>query len=255
MNPFKLMRAYLILLVLCIVFFFSCSKKEDYQTEPLSAYVNLQPGKSITYRLDSTVTINFGNAMQVNSYLEKITIDAAVTDNLDRPSYRVFRAITDINGTGPWLQQGTLLYTLTNNSFEVVENNFRYLKLTLPIKQDITWRGNRYLPTLPYYTKYEFSNDGNIAEWDYTYTELDESVNFNGATVPNVLTVVQIDDSTNYPVSVPAAYGSLNRSVEKYAKGIGLVYQELTMLEYQPPSAPHPGYKGFGVKRSMVAHN
>ena len=51
-------------------------------------------------------------------------------------------------------------------------------------------------------------------------------------------------------------YGSINHSVRKYAKGIGLVYEELTMWEYQPNPGAGTGYRtGFGVKRSVIEHN
>ena len=40
---------------------------------------------------------------------------------------------------------------------------------------------------------------------------------------------------------------------EFYAKGIGMVSQELVMWEYQPRNG---GYKvGFGVKHTMLNHN
>jgi hypothetical protein len=50
-------------------------------------------------------------------------------------------------------------------------------------------------------------------------------------------------------------YGIKSYGVDKYAKNIGLIYQELALWEYQP----NPGgaaYKiGFAVKRSIVEHN
>jgi hypothetical protein len=59
------------------------------------------------------------------------------------------------------------------------------------------------------------------------------------------------------PYSSELPFGRTNYSVEKYAKGIGLVYQEFLMWEYQPPNAANPtGARiGFGVKRSIIDHN
>jgi hypothetical protein len=44
-------------------------------------------------------------------------------------------------------------------------------------------------------------------------------------------------------------------SKEVYAKGLGLIYQELAMLEYQAPPVDRPGYRGFGIKRAIISHN
>lgn len=58
------------------------------------------------------------------------------------------------------------------------------------------------------------------------------------------------------PYTTDTKYGTTSYSVEKYAKGIGLIYQELLLWEYQPSTAGQGGYKiGFGVKRSMIDHN
>jgi hypothetical protein len=214
-----------------------------------------QPGKYITYRTDSTVYLNFGAVTKVNSYQEKFQVDAAFADNLGRPSYRVFRYIRDTAGTQAWKPQGTSFITPTANGIEVIENNLRFLKLAGTIKQDNTWKGNRYLPNSPYSAFYEFSNDINIADWDYTYKGVGETLILNGKSVINVITVEQINEGINAPVTAPGAYGYRNYSVEKYAKGIGLVFQQLIMWEYQPPTSPRTGYRGFGVKRSMIDHN
>jgi hypothetical protein len=52
-------------------------------------------------------------------------------------------------------------------------------------------------------------------------------------------------------------FSSRNYSVDKYAKGIGLIYQEFIMWEYQPPhsSLSEGQFNGFGMKRSMIDHN
>ena len=44
---------------------------------------------------------------------------------------------------------------------------------------------------------------------------------------------------------------------DRYARGIGLVYQEFIMWEYQPPheNVPVGQTTGFGIRRSMIDHN
>jgi hypothetical protein len=250
------MRANHLLLLLASVFFFSCSKEtEEFQTEPLATYLPAQTGKYITYAIDSTVFFNFGGSTVVRSYQEKHEVDALTTDNLSRPAYRVFRYIRDAAGTGAWQPSGSYFITPLTNTVEVIENNLRFLKLAAPIKDGNTWKGNRFLPTDAYGSFYEFSNDDAMEDWEYAYSNIGTSETLGGKTYSNTITVEQINESTNAPVTNSDAYGFINYSVDKYAQGIGLIYQELTMWEYQPPSSGRPGYKGFGIKRSIIDHN
>lgn len=256
MNPFKLMRACYSLLFVTITFLVSCSKEtEEFETEALANYLPTQTGKYITYRVDSTLFPNFGGSTVVHSYQEKHQIDSLLTDNLGRPSYRVFRFLRNVNGTGAWQPSGSYFITPMNNTIEVIENNLRFLKLTSTIREGNSWKGNRYLGVDPYGSSYEFSNDNNIAAWDYTYTVVGDNITLGGKAYSDVITVDQVDESINAPVTNTDAYGYKNYSVDKYAKGIGLIYQEIIMWEYQPPSSGRPGYQGFGVKRSIVDHN
>ena len=57
------------------------------------------------------------------------------------------------------------------------------------------------------------------------------------------------------PFTSDLPYGSTSYSIEKYAKGIGMVFQDLKLWEYQPPSSSRSGFKGFGVKRTIIDHN
>lgn len=257
------MKAPFVALLLSAALFFSCKKEtEEFQTEPLTEYLPAQPGKYITYRLDSTVFTNFGTATAVRSYQEKNQVDALLTDNLGRPSYRVYRYQRDLAGTQAWRPAGTLFITPTEQTIEVIENNLRYIKLAAPISQDKSWRGNRFLPSEPYKDKFQFGNDddgeadASFPMWRYTYTDTNGTFAYKGQNLSPVVTVLHIADSVNVPVTQPAGLGYINYSINKFAKGIGLVYEELTMWEYQPNPGGASGYRvGFGVKRSMIDHN
>ena len=250
------MRAYYLLAFLAASLLFSCKKEtEVFQTDALSSYFPTQTGKYITYRIDSTVFPNFGASIAVRSYQEKHEINALTTDNLGRPAYRIFRSIRDTSGTAPWKPSGSYFVTPLDNTIEVVENNLRFLKLSSPVKEGNTWKGNRWLPNDPYGSFYEFSNDDNMADWDYTYSKVDGNITLGGKPYANTIKVDQINESTNAPVVNFNAYGYVNYATDTYAKGIGLIYQEVIMWEYQPSSSGRPGYRGFGVKRSIIDHN
>jgi hypothetical protein len=256
MKTISLIRTPFLALLFAVTLITGCKKEtEEFQTESLSDYLPAQPGKYIIYRTDSTVFTNFGTATVTRSYQEKHQVDAQLTDNEGRPAYRVFRFLRNANGSGSWRPSGTYTLTPGTASIEVEENNLRFLRLVAPIRQDNTWKGNRHLPLDPYGANYNFSNDDNMAEWDYTYTATGETVTLNGKTLNDVITVQQINESANAPVTQPSAYGYINYGINQYAKGIGLVYEELTMWEYQP-NPGGTGYRtGFGVKRSLIDHN
>lgn len=253
-SIYHLMRAIFFYL-LTATLLFSCKKEtEELKPELPSEYMPTVTGKYITYRLDSTVVLNFGATIATHSYQEKHQVDALTTDNLGRPAYRVFRYIRDTAGATAWQPSGTYFITATTNNIEVVENNLRFLKLAGPVREGNMWTGNKFLPTDPYGPLYEFFNDDGMYLWEYNYAETGASVSLRGKQYNDVITVQQVDDVSNIPVTTDAV-GYMNKASEKYAKGIGLIFQDITLLEYQPTYSPRPGFRGFGVKRTILEHN
>ena len=250
------------LLAVTILVLFSCNKKEDYVTDSLSDYIPLSSGKYITYRLDSMVFTGFGRVTEIHKYQVKHVIDKQITDNLGRPSYRVYVYIRDSAGLQPWLPAGnTYFITPLTNQVEVIENNLRFIKLHAPVKDAYTWKGNTYLPSDtcggPYCPIYKFSNDDDIQDWDYHYSGNTAPFSYRGINYTDVLSVEEADESFNVPITVPTSYASRTRSVERYSKNIGLVYREYTLWEYQPntgnPAGPYS--TGFGITMWMIDHN
>ena len=84
------MRKLIFLSFTAVVLFLSACKKssEDFKTASISDYYPLKIGKYITYKLDSTIFINFGTTQVINSNEVKHVVDALITDNLGRPAYR-----------------------------------------------------------------------------------------------------------------------------------------------------------------------
>jgi hypothetical protein len=251
------------LLALTALTLFSCDEKEEFITEKNTDYIILTPGKYITYRLDSTVFTFFNSTIEVHKYQVKHVVDALVTDNLGRPSYRVYRYIRDsVDATSwtpaqPWINSGTYFVTPLADQVELIEDNLRFIKLHMPMTNNFTWSGNRYLPPDPYGGTYTFSNDDAMEDWQFYYDSFGETFSYKGKTYQDVVTVEQEDDVLNYPVTAPNAFGYKSRAVEKYAKNIGLVYREYSLFEYQPNPAggPNGTYYGFGINMWMIDHN
>ncbi len=232
----------------------SCStESEEFVSEKLSDYLPLQPGKYITYRLDSFTYTNFGTVLQTHKYQAKHVIDAQITDNLGRPSYRVYTYIRDSAGTKPWSANGTYFITPLPDQTELIDDNFRIIKLHMPVKEGFQWRGNAHLATHPYSPTYNFNNDADIQDWDFTYEPIEPAFSYRGNNYKDVLTVTQVDDQSNAPVTNLDAYGFESLSLEKYSKGIGLVYRKLILWDYQISPTKH--YTGFGITLWMIDHN
>ena len=250
------MRRYLYCIVLVsavMLGFTHCKKTVEYSSPPLTDYLNLEVGKYIIYRLDSTQFTNFGQTTIYLHYQAKDEIDAAIVDNLGRPAFRVIRYLRDTAGLNPWTPNSTYMIVPTEKSVEVVEDNFRYQKLMLPITEGFNWKGNTYISLYSNDLSWEFRY---LDDWDYTY----ENVNlpytvFNNQVVDSTITVNQRDEVSGHPTD-PNYYSEVNYSLEVYGKGVGLVFKDFLHWEYQPPTGGNPGYKlGYGIKLNMISHN
>jgi hypothetical protein len=251
------------LLAITTITFFSCNEKEEFTTEKISEYMPVVTGKYITYRLDSMVFTNFGRNTEIHKYQVKHVVDAQISDNLGRPGYRVYRYIRDsVNAQSwtpaqPWVNAGTYFITPITDQIELIEDNLRFIKLHMPIKDGFSWKGNRYLPADAYGSDYPFGNDDSMEDWDFYYDGNASSFSYRNINYSDVISVEEIDDAFNVPITVPTAYASRSRAVEKYSKNIGLIYREYELWEYQPNTGGQGGpFKtGFGITMWMIDHN
>lgn len=253
-----------------LVLLSACNSKADFDDfdflpERLSEIIPLSAGKYITYRVDSTVLTNFGRSVEIHRYQIRHEVDALLTDNLGRPAWRVFRFIRDSMGTGPWVSNGTYFITVLPEQIELTENNMRFVKARVPVRDGNSWKGNKYLAPDPYSPLYNFENDDAIDDWDYFYDGLYQPTEeIQGQTYTDVLTIPHVDETFG-DISSPFSVWTRSYSIEKYSKNIGLVYKEYIMLENQPnpidnPSPPpsiiyDPYQIGFGVRMWMIDHN
>jgi hypothetical protein len=253
------------LLALLAITLFSCKdEKEEFSTEKINDYLPVVTGKYITYRLDSLVFTRFDQVAEIHKYQVKHVVDALITDNLGRPSYRVYKFIRDSVNTSswtpaqPWVPAGSYFITPLSDQLELIEDNLRFIKLHLPIKDGFSWKANAFLPNKPYATKYFFSNDNDIQDWDSHYDGTPTSFSYRGINYADVLTVASLDSSHNIPVTLPGSFGYKTKVLDKYAKNIGMVYRDYILYEYQPdpnPGGPNYAYRGFGVTMWMIDHN
>lgn len=247
------MKYFSYLLTAAFILSFTACKKsnDDLQTAAISDYAPYTVGKYITYRLDSLVYINFGASSVVNSYEVKYEVDAAITDNLGRPAFRVIRYIRNI-GTTAWNSDATFMAVNTSTGLEFIENNMRFLKLRQPFRDNYSWKGNTYVDTYSLNSQVKYLDD-----WDYIYDSVGVQSQVGAYTLDSTLIVNQRDEVIGNPLD-PNSYAEINYGQEKYAAGIGLVYRKFFHSEYQPPVPNLGGHfvdGSYGITLTMIDHN
>jgi hypothetical protein len=239
--------------IFCIsLLIISCKKENEiFTSESVNDYSFLQVGKYITYNLDSTLYINFGQKDTVISYQAQDVVDAQITDNLGRPAYRIIRYIRK-DTSANWQPNNTFTVVSTDKSIEYVENNLRFLKLEMPIKQDFSWKGNSYIDTYSLNSDLQYLDD-----WDYIYDSIDVPLMINSLNFDSTIKVTERDEFLGQDPSIPGTqYAEKTYAEEKYAKGVGLIYREFLHWEYQGGQTGVPGYfVGYGVRLSITGHN
>lgn len=213
-------------------------QKEELQLEAAADYMSLQPGKYITYRLDSTVFTQQGRNVEIHSYQEKHVIDAEFLDNSGRKSYRVFRYQRDTAGKTSWTPIGTYMITPLPNSIEVIENNMRVVKLVTPVTNGYTWKGNQYLAENPYGTLYTFSNDDFMRYWEFFYKSTNGVFTYNQQDLTNVVTVVHVEETVKIDtVEVIANKANISKDAETaWIKGKATSATDTIFINAQVPS-------------------
>jgi hypothetical protein len=217
----------------------------------------LYAGHSLLYQLDSTVFTVYGTVKEVHSYLAKDSIEGTFTDNTGRPSWRVTRYYRDGRDTTAWHPVSTYMITPLATTIELVENNLRFVKLTMPVQDMTNWSGNGYLPHDPYGFDFATSDNNTLSGWNYIYQDIGKKAVINGLTFDNTITVVDSSpDSLNLPVVNPTAAGNRTSWTEQYGKGVGLIYRDIVFEEFQPPNLyiSNPYYIGFELKMSIIKY-
>ena len=253
--PYQLRSAYLpyIIILLVISLLSACSGKAELSLAgSISDYMPLQTGRSLTYRLDSTLYPAEGSTTLVRSHLVRDRVVGADDDQQGRPVWRIVRAFRNPVDTTRWTDREQFLAIPSGNTLEWVEDNLRTIRLVNPIRDGYTWEGNRFINTATDPARQYL--DG----WTFTYREAGKAWRLGERSFPNTLTVRQQEDRVGNPAD-RSRYSSIDIAREVYAKGIGLVYREVRHEVWQPPNAgSSTGYfepGSFALTLSLVSNN
>lgn len=239
----------IITLLAAWIFLGSCDKKdENIKTASLSTYFPATVGKFITYRLDSAVFGSFGSSAEVRSYEVKYLTEAEITDNLGRKAFRIIRFIRPIAGSA-WTPDASFMAVNDSTRAEFIENNMRYIKLVLPIKNGVSWKGNSFIDTYSLNSTVRYLDD-----WDYTYDSVGNPLSVGNFFFDNTIKVNQRDEVIGNPDD-PLSYSEINLSYEKYAAGVGMIYRRFFHSEYQPGNGGFFAEGSYGVTYTVIDYN
>lgn len=217
-----------IILFVTIIGLSRCNTKNDLVSASISDYTNLAVGKYVIYQLDSTITTAFGAGFTVHSYTVKDSIEAQITDNLNRPGFRIVRYTWD-PVLKTWNASNTFMAIATDRSYEYVENNLRQVRLMSPITDNFSWKGNSAMSQSPFSFA---SGSQEYLTWTFSFANTNQPFKVGNLSFDSTVTVVQYDSSNNKPFS-SNSFNSYSRSYEVYAKGVGRIFQDLFSWEYQ----------------------
>ncbi len=251
------MKNSILFFVLC-GFICGCTKSsEDISLTLINDYAPLKVGKYITYSLDSLVFVASSTQEAHRQYEVKYLVQDSITDNLGRKAFRIVRYIRTLPN-GIFNPENTFVALNSGTGFEFTENNIKFLKLTQPIKDDASWKGNAYV---------DISSSANqyLIDWDYTYTNVAKPspIALSGfPAITNTITVNQRNHTFNLPIIPPVQpnptfIANKDSAVEIYAKDIGLVYKKFLHWEYQyqPNGGSNATYIGSGVTMILKDYN
>ncbi|MBI5913889.1 MAG: hypothetical protein HY842_00810 [Bacteroidetes bacterium] len=235
-----------------LAFLVACKETpDDYEADAGLEYFPLEVGKFIEYEVDSTIYDPNGDTTVFSSktFVREEVLDT-LSDNNGNTLYKIERYERAAD-TLPWQVEKVLTMSVQGSQAIRTEDNLRFIKLTFPVRENETWDGNVHFNTSLIVTVAGESLEM-FKGWNYRITEVGEPAVFGGFQFAETATVQEADSENLI---------ELRTSKSTYAKGIGLVYRELWILDTQciEPCGGQPweekAEKGFILKQIIIAHN
>jgi len=240
------------LLLITVSFFPACKEKaDDFKVDFGFEYFPLSVGKFIVYEVDSII-FNPTGATRVDSsktFFKEEVVDTLL-DNEGNVLFKIER-FERKSDTLPWQISKVMTASLQDNKAIRTEDNLRFIKMVFPVEQNKSWNGN------------VFFDPGLIINIAGETIEMFKgwSYRMDAVGVSEVIGDLAFDDLTTVSMADVENLIELRRATEKYAKGIGLVYRELWILDTQcieqcaGQSWIEKAEKGFILKQKVLDFN
>ncbi len=251
----KLMNSYHVVLLFAIFLVLSCEKKttiEDFDEAKFGYdYFPLEVGKYWTYHVDSTIYDDEGATVVNSSSLIREEIVEKFEDLVGDEIYRIERSWRDSDSSSWKVTDVWATYKDKDRAYRT-EENLKFIKFVFPALEGSRWDGNIFFDESTVITVLGESLKMFKGWDDYEILELDVAEELGGQNYQEVATVLQTDDEEGNTVERRFA-------LEKYARGVGLIYKEYIILDTQSQEQDKPwlekAEKGFVLKQTLIEHN
>lgn len=200
------MKYFVNILLLFLLLAGGCADHSENLSDPGFDYFPLQKGNFKIYSVNEIRFSEFSQPETLAYELKTEVVDSFPSGN--KLIYVIHRSIRDTEND-PWQFLDTGSAWSTEREIVQQEGSIPFVKLVFPVKKGNRWNGNTY-------------NTLGADEYEVTAQQKEEIV--DGTTFEQTVTVQQEDNDDIIVFQ--------DRRTEKYARGIGLVFKEMTQLHY-----------------------
>jgi hypothetical protein len=195
---------------------FGCSTNEPKPSD--AAYFPLKVGNRWMYTVEET-TISRAACPDDGVTVSKYELQVIVADsfpNTENGFTYVIHRSKRLNPTDAWTELDTWSSKLSGNKIVNNESNISFVKLVIPVADNLAWNGNQFNNKLELNGLNEDEYKATLAGQPYTIS--------SALTFPKTVSVVQNDQQKNLLYR--------DSRLEVFAFGVGLVYKESYLLNY-----------------------
>lgn len=243
---------FLLVLILFSSLFLACDDDLINQAEVDFGYdyIPLEVGKFIVYEVDSIIYDPLQEGTVIDS--SKTYVREAITDSFDdvlgNTVYTIERS-ERLDSTKAW--SVTDIWGAYNTATQSIrkEENLEFIKMIFPVRDRRDWDAISFDESL----KIEVAGETleMFKNWESEMEDVDIPDSVSDINFEQVAVVTLADNSN----AVEYRYG-----IEKYARGVGLIYRELWILDTQDIGADtltwaEKAEKGFILEQRIIEHN
>lgn len=247
-----MIRLFLFVFVIgSVICFSSCDEeKEIIDIEEGKDYFPLSIGNTLVYEVDS---INFfagaGGIVQdsTHSFVREQIVDTLL-DNEGNILYKIERFVRK-SDTLNWTIKD--VWTASKDATRAfrTEENLRFVKMIFPLKEERTWESTAFIDKGMIVTVAGGETIELFKNWESEILSVNQPETIGGKEYPEVTTISHADSEN----LIEYRY-----VLEKYAKNVGLVYQEMRILDTQNTidtlSWRDKAEEGFILRQTLISN-
>ncbi|MFK7933690.1 MAG: hypothetical protein AB8G22_09275 [Saprospiraceae bacterium] len=236
--------------LLFLLIFTACEESVEEFTLPESkAYFPIEVGQMMIYQVDSINYFNGGAVVDsVRSFVRE-EITERFEDVEGEEFYRLERSVRrDL--ADDWRIADVWLVSRDDEGVYRTEENLRFIKLVFPLTENRTWDHNAFIDDQMFSTIAGGETIQMFRNWQSSVQSLTSTQVVEGEEFNDVAVVIHVDDEN----VIERRYVE-----EQYAKGVGLIYREMMILDTQNTTSNgtwrEKAEEGFIVRQQLIQRN